>query len=170
MKAQQEAELTVPLRRRENTDVETGVQDISFRLHIPVQTNLHLRAPSTVSIPSSPHTTAFILLAHSFQHQAYSIHVEHNSHTSLDHKYTSYSQSPMFMGTSLVRECYTSLRFWPLFEDVCIKRETLFVSVPFISGFKREVLSKLPLPPRLHISLFVIAVRQRCFCEMKLQS
>lgn len=56
---QQEAELAVPLRRRKNTDIETGVQDISFLPHIPVQTNLHLRAQSAVSIPSSPRTTCF---------------------------------------------------------------------------------------------------------------
>lgn len=67
---------------KKNTDVETGVQDMSFPPYIPVQANPHLRTQNTVSIPPSPNTTAFILPSHSFQHQAYSVHTEHSLHTS----------------------------------------------------------------------------------------
>lgn len=148
------------MQRRKNTDVETGVQDISFRPHIPIQANLHWRVQSAVSIPSSPHTTASILPADSFQHPPSSVHREHNLHTSHDHKHTSYSQWPVFMGTGSVRECDPSLMPWQEFLGVCIKRETLFVSPREILGFKTHGFSQ-PSTAQVAVCYYCLGGRER---------
>lgn len=102
---------------KNHTDVETGVQDMSFPPYIPFQANPHLRTQNTVSIPPSSNTTAFILPSHSFQHQAYSIHTEHSLHSSSTTNTHPTHGLPCLHTHSEWRMLY-SLRYWLWLQGV----------------------------------------------------